>query len=57
MNSREQEILEQFNSIKPHLKTWGEFVDASLVNSLLQDMIDEHLIKIYPSYRIKDDKA
>jgi putative GTP pyrophosphokinase len=57
MNNREQEILDQFNSIKPHLKTWGEIVDTSLVKSLLQDMIEEHLIKIYPSFRIKDDKS
>jgi hypothetical protein len=41
MNNREQEILEQFNSIKPHLKIWGEIVDTSLVNKLLQDMIEE----------------
>jgi ppGpp synthetase/RelA/SpoT-type nucleotidyltranferase len=57
MNKREQEILDQFNSIKPQLTTWGKIVDTSLVKTLLQDMIREHLIKIYPSFRIKDDKS
>lgn len=57
MNSKEQEILDQFNSIKPHLKIWGKIVDVFLVKNLLQDMIEEHLIKIYPSFRIKDDKS
>jgi ppGpp synthetase/RelA/SpoT-type nucleotidyltranferase len=57
MNNREQEILDQFNSIKPHLKTWGEIVDTTLVKNLLQEMSGEHLIKIFPSFRIKDDKS
>lgn len=57
MNKKEQEILEQFNSIKSYLKTWGENVDTFLIEKLLQDMIGEHLIKIYPSFRIKDDKS
>lgn len=57
MNNRENEILEQFHALKPHLKTWGNIVDSNLVESLLQDMVDEHLIKIYPSYRIKEDKS
>jgi ppGpp synthetase/RelA/SpoT-type nucleotidyltranferase len=57
MNNREQEILEQFISIKPHLKRWGETVDTTLIEQIMQDMIGEHLIKIYPSYRIKDDRS
>lgn len=57
MNNKEQEILNQFNSIKPHLKIWGENVDSYLIKNLLQDLIVEKLIKIYPSFRIKDDRS
>jgi ppGpp synthetase/RelA/SpoT-type nucleotidyltranferase len=57
MNRREIEILAQFNAIKPHLNIWGDFVDSFLINDLLKDMIEDHFIKIYPSYRLKDDRS
>lgn len=57
MNSREEEIFIQFESLKPELKNWGEMVDGILIDTILKDMISEHLIKILPSYRLKDDKS
>lgn len=57
MNNWEQKILEEFNSLKPHLNTWGKTVDTTLLNHVLQDMVNENLIKIYPCFRIKDDKS
>lgn len=57
MNSKEEEILDQFNSLKPFLKQWGEKVDSIMVNSIMKDMVEEHLVKILPSYRLKDDKS
>ncbi len=57
MNSREEEILNQFNSLKPHLNDWGKLVDDILINGVLPDLIKEHQIKILPSYRLKDDKS
>lgn len=57
MNSKEEEILNEFNSLKPFLKQWGEMVDSILVNTIAKDMVENHLIKILPSYRLKDDKS
>lgn len=57
MNSREEEIFSQFESLKPELKNWGEMVDGILIDTIMKDMINEHLIKILPSYRLKDDKS
>lgn len=57
MNSREEEIFSQFESLKPKLKNWGEMVDGILIDTIMKDMINEHLIKILPSYRLKDDKS
>jgi putative GTP pyrophosphokinase len=57
MNNIEQAILDHFNSIKPDLKTWGVFVDETLVKDILQDMVRGHLIKIMPCFRIKDDRS
>ena len=52
MNSREEEIFSQFESLKPELKNWGEMVDGILIDTIMKDMINEHLIKILPSYRL-----
>ncbi len=57
MNSREEEIFNQFESLKPNLKGWGKMVDGILIDTIMKDMINEHLIKILPSYRLKDDKS
>jgi ppGpp synthetase/RelA/SpoT-type nucleotidyltranferase len=57
MNSLEEEILAAFNSIKEDLIRWGKYVDIYLIDNILKEYIDEHLIKILPSYRIKDDKS
>lgn len=57
MNNREEEILSQFESLKPELKNWGKMVDGLLVDTILKDMVNEHLIKILPNYRLKDDKS
>jgi len=57
MNSREQEILAEFEEIKSYLSQWGTNVDSTLINIIAKDMVDNSQIKISPKYRIKDDKS
>lgn len=57
MNKQEEDILNQFKLLKPQLDGWGKMVDGILVNTIMKDMIDNHLIKILPSYRLKDNKS
>lgn len=57
MNNQEQKILDQFILLKPQLNQWGINVDMYLINELLKDMVDQHLIKILPSCRIKDERS
>jgi ppGpp synthetase/RelA/SpoT-type nucleotidyltranferase len=56
MNSREEEILKEYNALKPLLRQWGEMVDSILVD-IIRDMVENHLIKILPSCRLKEDKS
>ncbi len=55
MNSIEQDILSKYKGISEWLNIWGEFVDKNLVDCVMKDMIDNHLVKMFPKFRIKDD--
>lgn len=58
MNELEEKILQEFNSIKLELQVWGDLVDNKyLIDQILKDMINDKLIKILPSFRLKDDKS
>ena len=57
MNRIEELLFDQFMTLKPKLKEWGELVDRYLINEVISDMINDHLIKISPKFRLKDDKS
>ncbi len=57
MNRIEELLFDQFMTLKPKLKEWGELVDRYLINDIISDMINDHLIKISPKFRLKDDKS
>jgi ppGpp synthetase/RelA/SpoT-type nucleotidyltranferase len=55
MNNTEQTVLNRFKDISNLLIKWGDFVDNHLINVVMKRMIEQHMIKILPKYRIKDD--
>lgn len=57
MNKQEEEILNNFKSLQPHLKIWGDFVDNSLTKEILSLFSKENIVKILPTHRIKDEKS
>ncbi|MCC6727689.1 MAG: RelA/SpoT domain-containing protein [Saprospiraceae bacterium] len=56
MNDLEQKTLGEFKTLKSSLEDWGEFVDDALMH-VLSDMFDEHLVKMAPSHRLKEDRS
>lgn len=57
MNKQEEAILNDFISLLPQLKVWGNFVDNSLTTEILSQFAKENIVKILPSHRIKDEKS
>lgn len=57
MNEIEAKILNEYESLKPRLRLWGDYVDNALIKVVLKDMIRNNLIKILPSFRLKDNKS
>lgn len=57
MNDIEEKIIEEFIALKPELKKWGAIVDKEIM-SILEKEVDIHsMVKIEPSYRLKDDTS
>lgn len=54
MNKDEIKIIDEFSSIHPFLKDWGQFVDKQLLEILDEDFVQTNLLKISPEHRIKD---
>lgn len=52
----EKDLLRKFDNLKKFLEVWGKFVDVKIIE-LLKENSFTHEIKIYPSYRMKDDKS
>jgi putative GTP pyrophosphokinase len=57
MNKQEEKILQQFKDTKSDLEKWGSIVDSSIIKEVLHDMIENHLIKILPKFRLKDETS
>jgi len=57
MNDIEIALLESFHDIKPDLRTWGKYVDDTLLHILKDPFIINNKLKIYPTYRLKEDKS
>ena len=57
MNKQEEAILNDFTSLLPQLKVWGDFVDNSLTAEILSQFSKENIVKILPSHRIKHEKS
>tara|TARA_R110001592_G_scaffold17518_2_gene73786 strand:+ start:85066 stop:86043 length:978 start_codon:yes stop_codon:yes gene_type:complete len=55
MNELENKILNEFNDLKDDLAVWGKLVDQHLV--YLYSKLDDGLVKMEPSFRIKDSKS
>lgn len=56
MIEQEEKILAEFNNLKSSLAIWGAFVDSQIVDLLGNNNL-KHEIKIYPAFRMKDDKS
>ncbi len=56
-NDISADLLEKFESIKPHLKKWGEEVDFHLLRTILPQVEGINSIQINPTYRIKENKS
>lgn len=57
MSELEDKILADFNAIELDLKKWGKFVDESLSNIVLKNLVDNYKVKIKPSFRLKEEKS
>lgn len=57
MNSKEKDLLDSYNALKPHLENWGNIVDDKLMGIALSCFSDPQKIKIPCSKRIKSDES
>jgi putative GTP pyrophosphokinase len=53
--TKEETILAEFELLKNDLKVWGKYVDSKLVDLIKLIDESEYILKIKPSFRLKDD--
>jgi putative GTP pyrophosphokinase len=52
----EEQLLSDYRQVKPYLDEWGKLVDQTII-SLLEPLIKDHRLKIFPSFRSKDESS
>ncbi|WP_341906303.1 RelA/SpoT domain-containing protein [Fluviicola taffensis] len=57
MNSREEELLKQFEDLRSNLQDWGGRVDSQIISIIESSELDNNFVKIPPSYRVKGSKS
>jgi len=57
MSEKEEKVLAYFKALKTDLEKWGEFVDESLLNIVLKNLVDNYKVKIKPLFRLKEEKS
>ena len=51
----EQELIQQYHEIHPHLIKWATEVDKTLINMIAKNF--QPLVKIFPQFRLKTDRS
>jgi putative GTP pyrophosphokinase len=55
---KEDQLIEEYNKLKPKLEEWANFVDLTLQNIICNNINCENIkIQIPPKYRLKSDKS
>lgn len=57
MNEIERNIVKELNSVRNDLEAWGTHVDHVLVNQVLEELITNNTIKLWPKHRLKGDRS
>lgn len=54
---KEQDLIENYESLKPGLEEWGRFIDDELIKILKEKGFDLQKIQIPPKHRIKENDS